>query len=449
MTSTTPDSGTDETVSPSHQSGRARRIGIFLLILLASVLLFGTAADVWVKRQVLSTPKWVAASDKILAEPKVQEALSTYIVDQIYSNVDVQQELSDKLPEGWKGVAGPLAAGIRTPAATAVEKILSSDQVLKIWHTVNEKAHQTLVNVLEDKTRVGSTKDGKVTLDIGEIVRIVGTDLGIPSSVMDKLPADVGQITIFESSSLASIQRAVKIVNILGPILFVVIVALYALAVWLARGRRRLTLRNVGWSIIVVGLLLTTMRRLTGNYIDSIITDPEYSVAGKIIFGILSELLFDTAWLLITWGAIIVAGMLVIGPNRVATWARRTAAPVLNADRTVFWVGAAVLYLLVLLIVPSPALRLWWSVIIIGAVVALGLEYLRNRSLAEFPDVQLDVDVDGMKNSVAKTWTSLTSRFNSGDASDHVAQLQKLSEMHASGALSDAEYTAAKAKLLD
>jgi hypothetical protein len=449
MTPTTSESGTDETVSPSLQSGRGRRIGIFLLILLASVLLFGTAADVWVKRQILSTPKWVAASDKILAEPKVQEALSTYIVDQIYSNVDVQQELSDKLPEGWKGVAGPLAAGIRTPAATAVEKILSSDQVLKIWHTVNEKAHQTLVNVLEDKTRVGSTKDGQVTLDISEIVRIVGTDLGIPASVMDRLPADVGQITIFESSSLASIQRAVKIVNILGPILFVVIVALYALAVWLARGRRRLTLRNVGWSIIVVGLLLTTMRRLTGNYIDSIITDPQYSVAGKIIFGILSELLFDTAWLLITWGAIIVAGMLVIGPNRIATWARRTAAPVLNADRTVFWVGAAVSYLLVLLIVPSPALRLWWSVIIIGAVVALGLEYLRNRSLAEFPDVQLDVDVDGMKNSVAKTWTTLTSRFSNRDADDHVAQLQKLSEMHASGALSDAEYTAAKAKLLD
>ena len=449
MTSTTSESGTDETVSPSLQSGRGRRIGIFLLILLASVLLFGTAADVWVKRQILSTPKWVAASDKILAEPKVQEALSTYIVDQIYSNVDVQQELSDKLPEGWKGVAGPLAAGIRTPAATAVEKILSSDRVLKIWHTVNEKAHQTLVNVLEDKTRVGSTKDGQVTLDISEIVRIVGTDLGIPASVMDRLPADVGQITIFESSSLASIQNAVKIVNILGPILFVVIVALYALAVWLARGRRRLTLRNVGWSIIVVGLLLTTMRRLTGNYIDSIITDPQYSVAGKIIFGILSELLFDTAWLLITWGAIIVAGMLVIGPNRIATWARRTAAPVLNADRTVFWVGAAVSYLLVLLIVPSPALRLWWSVIIIGAVVALGLEYLRNRSLAEFPDVQLDVDVDGMKNSVAKTWTTLTSRFSNRDADDHVAQLQKLSEMHASGALSDAEYTAAKAKLLD
>ena len=87
--------------------------------------------------------------------------------------------------------------------------------------------------------------------------------------------------------------------------------------------------------------------------------------------------------------------------------------------------------------------------IIVGAVVALGLEYLRSRSLAEFPDVQFDVDVDGVKNSVAKTWTTIASRFSNNDAGDHVAQLQKLSEMHASGALSDAEYTAAKAKLLN
>ena len=342
MTTETPqiDSGGADTAG--HAIGRGRRIGVLLLIILASVLLFGTAADVWVKRQVLSTPKWVAASDKILANPKVQAALSTYIVDEIYANVDVQQELADKLPGDWQGIAGPIAAGIRTPATSVVERILSSDRVQKIWHNVNEKAHTVLVNVLEDKTRVGSTKDGKVTLNIGEIVQIVGTDLGIPKSVMDKLPADVGQITIFESSSLATIQTAVKVINILGPILFVVIVALYSLAVWLARGRRRLTLRNIGWAIIIVGLLLTTMRRLTGNYIDSIISNDQYSVAGKIIFGILSELLFDTAWILITWGLVIVIGMVIIGPSRPAVWARRVVAPVLNAERVIFWVGAAV-----------------------------------------------------------------------------------------------------------
>jgi hypothetical protein len=446
MTSTTPE--TEETPTDPQPTGRGRRIGVTLIILLASVLLFGTAADVWVKRQVLSTPRWVAASDKILAEPRVQDALATYIVDEIYSNVDVQKELEDKLPEDWKGIAGPVAAGIRTPATSAVERILSTDQVKQIWHTVNEKAHQSLVNVLEDKTRIGSTKDGKVTLDVGEIVRIVGTDLGVPTSVMDKVPASVGQITIFQSDSLALIQRAVKVINILGPILFVAIVALYSLAVWLARGRRRLTLRNVGWSIIIVGFLLTIMRRLTGNYIESIITNDQYSVAGKIIFGILSELLFETAWMLITWGAVIVAGMLIIGPSRIATWARRAIAPVLNVDPLVFWIGAGVLYLLVLWFVPSPALRLWWSVLLLGAVGALGLEYLRHRSLAEFPESRLDVDVDGLKASAAKTWSGIAARFKHEPSDDHVAQLQKLSEMHASGALTDDEYSAAKAKLL-
>ena len=449
MTSTTPESGTDAPATAKKPAGRGRRIGIVLLILLASVLLLGTAAEVWVKRQVLNTPKWVAASDKILANPKVQAALSTYIVDEIYSNVDVQQELSDKLPDGWKGIAGPVAAGIRTPATTAVEKILSSDRVAKIWHTVNEKAHQTLVNVLEDKTKIGSTKDGKVTLDVGEIVRIVGTDLGLPASVMDKVPSTVGQITIFESSSLAAIQNVVKLLNILGPVLFVLIVALYALAVWLARGRRRLTLRNVGWSIIIVGILLITIRRVTGDYVDSIISNQQYSVAGKIIFGILSELLYDTAWLLITWGAIIVAGMLIIGPSRLATWARRLVAPLLNAEPLIFWVSAAVFYLLVLFFVPSPALRLWWSVIIIGIVAALGLEYLRRRSMIEFPDSHLDVDVDGIKASAEKTWSSVRARFSHESSGDHVAQLQQLSEMHSSGALSDDEYAAAKAKLLN
>lgn len=448
MTSKTEDSGTDDAETTKRPAGRGRRLAVSLLILFTSILLLGTAADIWVKRQVLSTPKWVAASDKILAEPKVQDALATYIVDEIYSNVDVQQELSDKLPDDWKGIAAPVAAGIRTPATSAVERILASDQVRKVWHTVNETAHQTLVNVLEDKTKVGSTKDGKVTIDLGEIVRIVGTDLGIPSSVMDKVPSDVGQVTIFESSQLASIQKLVKLLNILGPILSIVIIALYALAVWLARGRRRLTLRNVGWSIVFVGVLLVVLRRFTGNYVGSIITNAQYSVAGKIIFGILSELLYDTAWLLISWGAVIVVGMLIIGPSRIATWARHLVAPYFNAERIVFWVGAAALYLLAILIIPSPALRLWWSVLLIGVIVGLGLEYLRRRSLIEFPDAHLDVDLEGIRTSAARTWSGFASRFGRDTSGDHVDHLQKLSEMHKAGSLTDDEYSAAKAKIL-
>ncbi len=449
MTSTSSGSENETAAAKKNSAGRGRCIGVVLLILVASVLLFGTAADVWVKRQVLSTPKWVAASDKILADPKVQAALATYIVDEIYSSVDVKGALADELPDSLKGLAAPLAAGLQAPASTAVQKILSTDRVKKVWHTVNEKAHQALVNVLEDKTRIGSTSDGKVTLDIGEIVRIVGTDLGIPSSVMDKIPASVGQITIFESSSLASLQTAVKVVNVLGPILFVLIIVMYLLAVWLARGRRRLTLRNVGWSVIVVGLILTTMRRVSGNYVASIITDPQYSLAGKFIFGVLSELLFNTAWLLITWGAVIVLGMVLIGPSRLATWARRSLAPLFNADQIVFWAGAFVLYVLVLLIVPSPAFRTRWSLLALTVLVGFGLEILRRRSLREFPGAHLGVDSSRLGTAASTAWAGITSRFKHDSHGSHVDQLKDLRELHGSGALSDDEYALAKAKVLN
>ena len=68
--------------------------------------------------------------------------------------------------------------------------------------------------------------------------------------------------------------------------------------------------------------------------------------------------------------------------------------------------------------------------------------------MAEFPDRQLDVDVDGLRDSASRTWSSLTSRFRHGDSSDPVAGLERLRTLHDSGALSDDEYAAAKAKIL-
>jgi len=441
-------SGSNETVLPSS-GGKRRRIGVGLLIVLASLLLFGTATEVWVKNQLLSTPQWLKASDKMLAEPSVQAALSDYIIDEIYSNVDVQKELADQLPEGWKGLSAPIAVGLRSPATSAVEKILSTNQVATVWHTVNEKAHQTLVNVLEDKTKVGSTKDGKVTLDIGEIVRIVGTDLGLPQGVMDKVPSNVGQITIFESSDLATIQQGIKFLRILGPILAVLILGMYVGAVWLDRGRRRLTLRNVGWSILIVGVLLAVIRRFTGTHVDSFAQDPIYALAVKFIFSVVTEILYDAAWLLTSWGALVILAMVLSGPTRIATAIRKFIAPVINVDKLVFWIGAAAIYLGFFLWFPSPALRVWWSFLALAVIGAGYLHVYRGRSLAQFPDAGLDVDVDGLQALAVGAWGNVTSRFGSGaSANDDVSKLQNLADLHKSGALTDEEFVSAKSKIL-
>lgn len=441
----------------SNNLSRKRIVLIWALVLAASVLVFGTAAEVWVKRQVLSTSAWVDASQKVLDQPEVQAALATYIVNEVYASVDVEQELSDQLPENLKGLAGPISAGLRAPATGAVENLLGSPQIRSLWTQVNTTAHAALVRVLEDKTRIGSTANGTVTLDLGEFVRTIASDLGIPQAAVDKIPADAGNITLIQSNELASLQKLVKIVQWMGLLLTVVIVAMYGLAVYLARNRRRRTLRNVGWSIVIVSFLLIAVRRVTGRVVASIVTDPRYSPAGKVIYSILSELLVQVAWGLFTYGIVIVMGMLLIGPSRPAVAARRFMAPAFNADPGVFWGGAAILYLLAIMISPSPAFSAWWSVLLLGAIIGVGLEILRRRSKLEFPEAAWSVDAGELTSKVGDTWTSVVGRVRtirsgrsgngSGDT-DIVGQLERLKELHVSGALDDAEYASAKAGLL-
>ena len=257
---------------------RSRAIIVTVLVVVASVLLAGTAASAWVKRQALDTGNWVDASDELLADPTVQDALATFLVDQLYANVDVQDALADRLPEQFQGLAGPLAAGLRQPATVAVERLLATPQVQRLWHEANEVAHRKLIDVLEDKGEFVSTSDGTVTLELGTIVTALGQDLGIPQAALDKIPPEAGNIVLVHSDQLAAAQTAVKLIRWMALILGVVIIGLYALALVLAKGSRRRTLRNIGWAVAAVGLLLLATRRLTGSYITSMVSDESLTI---------------------------------------------------------------------------------------------------------------------------------------------------------------------------
>ena len=73
------------------------------LIVLASVLLIVSITANWVQRAALDTDQVVDTTDQILADKDVQEALSIYLVDQLYATVDVQGPIEQKLPKQRQG----------------------------------------------------------------------------------------------------------------------------------------------------------------------------------------------------------------------------------------------------------------------------------------------------------------------------------------------------------
>ena len=195
------DAVSDTETWPSDQRAdlgrRAPGWAIHTLIVVATVLGVLSGLSTWVERQLLDTDQWVKVADELIADDEVRGVLAAYLVDELYDSVDVAEELGTRLPEDVDGLGGLVAAALRGPATGGVERLLNTDVFRGLWVDVNEKAHETLVRILRDDTRPSiSTADGSVSLDLGELVKQVGKEFGLSLNVVDKLPEDVGVVTI-------------------------------------------------------------------------------------------------------------------------------------------------------------------------------------------------------------------------------------------------------------
>ena len=332
------------------EQDKPHSVAVHLLIVLAAVILLVTAVNVWVERAALNTDNWVDASDQLLAEPAVREAIAVYVVDQLYTNVDVSAQLGDLLPGDLSGLSGALASALRNPATDAVDRLLATDQVAAIWSNANRVAHETIVNILEDDTRVQalSTSGGSVTLDLRDVVVQLADNLGLPGTVADKIPADAGQVTIIQSSKLEDLQTAVTFVKWASWLLLFVVIGIYAGAIFLADGWRRVATRSVGLSTLIVGLLVLAGLRFGGDrLLDSVVEKESNRGAAEAVWRIGSALLHDIGWNIASIGALIVVGAFMAGPARIATAIRRFIAPAFVGGPGARWgVGAAIFLLM-------------------------------------------------------------------------------------------------------
>ena len=154
--------------------------------------------------------------------------------------------------------------------------MLARPRVQSLFVNVSQVAHQKLVNVLENKTGYGiTTGNGVVTLDLSQLLTEVGTRSGCRRRRSSKLPPDAGQITLLKSDQLKAAQTGVRVIHVLSVWLLVLVFVLYAVAVALAPGSRRVVLRRVGWALVLTGVLVLIARKYTGNYVIDALSSPQ------------------------------------------------------------------------------------------------------------------------------------------------------------------------------
>src|SRR3954470_12697524 len=183
-----------EPVSKARHARLAWRTWVpWALIVLAATIGLVSALNIWVKRQALSTDNWTNASSQLLENNEIRNALSIYLVDQLYQNVDVGAALQERLPPAAKGLGPPLAAALEPALVRTTSTFLGRPNGQQLWENPNRRAHQLLIAVLDDKNELLTTTNGNVVLDLHALLDQLVAETGIGGRVAERLPADAGQ----------------------------------------------------------------------------------------------------------------------------------------------------------------------------------------------------------------------------------------------------------------
>ena len=277
---------------------------VHALILATTAVAVIAIVFLWANSLLFSPDNWQSTSTKLLDNPTVRRATATYVVDQLFANLDVEALIKSGLPKSLAPVAQPTARAIQDAAVPSVDRALATPTVQSLWADANRRADQTLVAIVNGKP-VGPVRvnDGAVTLDLSQIVRQVGAQIGLPSAARLGLPPNATNLTVLRSDQLTFLQYLGKGVQGLALWLTIVVPVLYLVAIVLAHGYRRRTLIWVGCSIALAGATVVVGRAAVRTPIaNSLVSDLSLRPAVKDVVTIATAPLNELGVALIIGG---------------------------------------------------------------------------------------------------------------------------------------------------
>jgi hypothetical protein len=450
---------------------RARRRTVKALVVLGSVFAFLSVFAIWTERQALNTDDWVQTSDRLIADSTIRAAVGDYLVDQLYANVDVEQELEEILPGDTKDLAGPVSGGLRQVAGDGADQVLQTSTAQDLWQDANRAAHEQLLAVLENKKEAVETEEGEVTLNLGSLVTNLAAEVGIGEQLAEKLPPDAGQVTILRSDQLKTAQDVAVAVKGLAIVLSLLTFLCFGLAIYLSRDGRWVTVLFCGVGLVSAGFAVIVARQVAGGIVvGQLVSDQGIEPAAEAAWSISTSLMTSIATTAIVIGVLFVLAGWLASPTGPARSTRRALTPVLRDYTPYVYAALAILVGIYFLSAPTQNLRSFLTTLLVAGLAAFGIHELRKQSEEENPDAQLG-DVfgptrarvtDAVKNA---NLGERASRLRLpdvrmpgggdreaeavGDAEEaRLRRLERLAELHQKGVLDDEELAAEKARVL-
>ena len=373
-----------ETRQHSKPTGTSRWRVIVARVLTVVAILLALVGMVafYVEHTALDDEGFETIARNMIENDEIRTQVAGKSVETLFGNVDVEAAIAERLPPAQKGLAPVLAGLARSGADRAADAVLERPRVQTVWVEVTTRAQRQLVRLLDDDTTFIQTEGGAVVLDLRPLVIELGDQVAVIGKVAERLPESAGRVAIIEESQLETAQTVTKVLRAVADWMWLVALAVAALAIWLARGRRRLELRAIAIGLVVVGLLLLAVRRFAGDYlVDELAKDDAVKPAVHDAWSILTQVLADRAWVWIILGVVTIVGVWFVGDTGRAAQARDAAHPVLE-NRLATYAVAAVALLVLALVAPTVATS-WVMALILIVLIVAGIEVVRRVVLRE------------------------------------------------------------------
>lgn len=315
-----------------RRSGRARRVGVVVVLVIAIVL--GVAANLatWLQRTALDTDEFVGVTRSIARSEDVTDALAFGITERLFERVDAEEIASNALPDNAQALAAPLAGAVRNYTEDAVREVLRTDEFETVWTESVRLAHQTGVAVVTGRGDLARAEDGRVVLDLDALVERVLERLderGL-SLFEDGVPVELGTFVLFESDQLATAQRSVEILDRLATWLPLLAIAALVAVLLVADDRRRAAVQ-VGLAVAAaMAISLIVVRLGRREALGRIVIERRREAADDVWDAVIDGFRQQTIAMLLL-GLVIAAGAWLIGPStsaaRVRSLVSRTVGP--------------------------------------------------------------------------------------------------------------------------
>jgi len=301
-----------------------------LLVVLACLSIVATTLLVWFQQTALNTNNFVSIVATSTENPQVISSISLRLSDQVTAALDLENRLTELLPDRLQPLAAPVSQALEERMAEAVTGVLSNPDFQQGWRTLLTTTHAGLVSFLRGETTNAQIVDGTLTIDVIGVADValerlkadgVIPDVEIPDTattperqqILDRLsealntrlPDDFGIVRIANASRLQAAAAIVQGIDVVAIAMIVISLLLTVLAIRWANRNARAVVTIAGGVVAVAGLLILGLSALGARGGEAVEEPDGHALIGAAMLN-LSESLSD-------WMAILVIGAVAIG----------------------------------------------------------------------------------------------------------------------------------------